>query len=347
MAMMENSVALVTMLAGLIIICPDTTTTECVHSSRFGSRILLREQVGELIEYSYLAFGLNVESQFSLSGVPEGSSPDLPKVSIQKARPDFDWAGLLDDADAGDNFAGVLNTGQLRYAVLDGESITFQPSKGVSRSLASFMMETMATGSAFAILLRQRGFLALHAAVLRKGEYTIAFVGDSGYGKSTLAEFFSQAGYQVLSDDIGAVRVMGSRVTVVPGYPIIKLRSASVNSLLPQEGASQYPMMDGRTYVAKENAGFEPVKLNRLYLLTDSFSAATRIRSVNVQRLVFHLVQRTHGSKHLVRNDYQSRLLQQCATVAGEIPARILERKEGLRHLHDAIRVVEDDLGGA
>jgi len=294
---------------------------------------------------NYLAFGLHIESGIRLP-VPTASAElcnPYPTVSINKARPDTDWAGLLSDADGGDCFIAALKAGGLRYAVLEGKQIVFLPSEDVPGPMASFMMETMATGFAFSILLRQRGFLALHASVLRKGSNTIGFVGDSGYGKSTLAEFFSQQGYDVLTDDIGALRVSDKEIRVVAGYPLVKLHRPSAHSLLRAEESTQ-KMMDGRAFVTKSLTNYDPVPLDRLYLLEKSFSPATELSTINPQSLIFQLVQHTHGSKHLVRDDYQSRLLQQCTTVAKHVPIRVLHRKAGLEHLPAVLEVVEDDL---
>jgi len=292
---------------------------------------------------TYVAFGLNVSSQFPLPAVPEGHDTRFDTVYIRKARPNFDWAGLLNEADAGDYFVAALKTGDLRYAVVKGKRMIFCPSKSVSDDMATFMMQTMATGAAFTILLRQRGLLTLHASVIRRAGKTIGFVGDSGYGKSTLAEYFSQQGYQLLSDDVAALSVSGDKVDVRPGYPLVKLHRPSADSLLRSDDSLQ-KMMDGRTFVTKSVNNFDPVPLDRLYLLEDSFHQHTKLLPVNSQAFIFQLVQHTHGSQHLVRDDYQSRLLEQCATVARTIPARVLRRKKGLEQLPSVLKIVERDL---
>ena len=73
----------------------------------------------------------------------------------------------------------------------------FCPSKSVSDDMANFHDgRRWLRVQLFLLLLRQRGLLTLHASVIRsKGKDYIGFVGDSGYGKSTLAEYFSQQGY--------------------------------------------------------------------------------------------------------------------------------------------------------
>lgn len=220
----------------------------------------------------------------------------------------------------------------------------FWPSSNIPREESFFMMQTMATGFAFSILLRQRGFLTLHASILQKYDKTIGFVGDSGCGKSTLAEYFSQQGYSVLSDDIGAIRVSSNCIEVLAGFPIVKLRRSSASMLRKETRDFYNEMMDGRRHVAKPSVEPSPVELDRLYLLEDTFSSFSDLVTISVQKLVFELARNTHGCKHLIRDDYQARLLQQCAAVAERVPTQVLHRKEGLDHLASTLAIIEDDL---
>lgn len=48
--------------------------------------------------------------------------------------------------------------------------------------------------------------LVLHASAVRIGHGVVAFVGASGAGKSTIAQFFAERGYQLVSDDLLPVR---------------------------------------------------------------------------------------------------------------------------------------------
>lgn len=73
-------------------------------------------------------------------------------------------------------------------------------------------------------VLGQRGRLVLHAAavVLSNGK-TIALVGESGHGKSTLVSSFQRHGAVLISDDCVLVAFADDKVSVVANYPGVRL----------------------------------------------------------------------------------------------------------------------------
>ena len=78
-------------------------------------------------------------------------------------------------------------------------------------------------GQALSYALVAQGFEPIHAtAVVVDGE-AVVFLGDSGFGKSTLAAAFISAGYQLLTDDLLILRKDGVRLLAYPGPPRIKL----------------------------------------------------------------------------------------------------------------------------
>ena len=88
-----------------------------------------------------------------------------------------------------------------RYLVRAGEEILVDEKPGAYPG----SVELFLLGSAFGILLHQRGMLPLHANVIDVGGHGIAFAGPSGAGKSTIASLFHDRGFSVLADDVCAV----------------------------------------------------------------------------------------------------------------------------------------------
>ncbi len=79
-------------------------------------------------------------------------------------------------------------------------------------------------GSAFGALFLQRGDFPLHASVLKIGENAVAFVGESGTGKSTLAGWLNRT-YPLLSDDVCVIRFDVNNIPYAyPNVPRVKLR---------------------------------------------------------------------------------------------------------------------------
>jgi len=72
-------------------------------------------------------------------------------------------------------------------------------------------------GHALSFALVKQGFEPLHAtAVVIEGK-AIAFLGDSGFGKSTLAAAFLDAGHTLLTDDLLLSRATPAGYDAFPG----------------------------------------------------------------------------------------------------------------------------------
>jgi hypothetical protein len=75
-----------------------------------------------------------------------------------------------------------------------------------------------------AFLLRLRGVLCLHAAVVVIGGRAVAIAGPPGAGKSTIAMALAHRGHAILTDDVAAVVWQGGRPGVEPGPTILQPR---------------------------------------------------------------------------------------------------------------------------
>lgn len=81
--------------------------------------------------------------------------------------------------------------------------------------------------------LSQQGRLVLHGSAVNCSSRALAFLGDSGQGKSTLAGHFASHGMPFLTDDGLFIDQLGDRARVVPGHRSIRLWADSEQSLLP------------------------------------------------------------------------------------------------------------------
>lgn len=82
-------------------------------------------------------------------------------------------------------------------------------------------------------LLSHRGQLIIHASCIQIGDSGIAFCGESGWGKSTLAAFLYSQGYPLLTDDCLLLEGKGSDIVATPGYHGVRLFEDSL-ALLPE-----------------------------------------------------------------------------------------------------------------
>ncbi|MNP19818.1 HPr kinase/phosphorylase [compost metagenome] len=88
-------------------------------------------------------------------------------------------------------------------------------------------------GTCIGVILMQRKILPLHGSAIAINGKVYAVVGQSGAGKSTLASVLLNKGYQLLSDDVIAVKLTQDNTPplVMPSYPRQKLWKESIDQL--------------------------------------------------------------------------------------------------------------------
>ncbi|MDE3127330.1 MAG: hypothetical protein KGL38_04950, partial [Gemmatimonadota bacterium] len=181
------------------------------------------------------------------------------------------------------------------------------------RGPEGFSPETAATyllGPVIGLLLRLRGVVCLHgSAVAVGGNRAIAFVGDAGAGKSTIAAAFALRGERVLTDDIAALSRHGSVWEVEPGVPSVRLWDDSVALLLDTPEA--LPLMAAgwekrHLDLASRGAGFSadrPLPLAGVFVLVpgpDGSGAGPR--RLPLREALIALVRNTYANVLLDRD---------------------------------------------
>jgi len=77
------------------------------------------------------------------------------------------------------------------------------------------------------LVLRQRGWLPLHASAIELEGRALLFMGKSGAGKSTLAAAFETGGHPLLADDVVGIRNNRGRNMALPGFRRVRLDPAA------------------------------------------------------------------------------------------------------------------------
>jgi len=123
--------------------------------------------------------------------------------------------------------------------------------------------------------LATSGRLVLHAAAvtLANGK-SIAFLGNSGFGKSTLVSSFHRHGARLINDDCILLEYRGNGVNAIGGLVGIRLFPDSVNAVFDEAaGFTNYtPYTDKQQLFLKNEAGGEPPQpcvLDAMFLLND------------------------------------------------------------------------------
>jgi hypothetical protein len=151
--------------------------------------------------------------------------------------------------------------------------------------------------------LRLRGALPLHASAVVVDDHSIALMGGPGAGKSTTAAGFARLGHAVLSDDLAALREVGSDFLVQPGYPRVNVWPDSAVSLFGSEDfLSPISPTWNKRFMALDQNGlrFErrALSLGAIYLLgkREANLPAPIIEEMGGASAMINLVANTYGN---------------------------------------------------
>ena len=197
-------------------------------------------------------------------------------------------------------------------------------------------------GQVLSYCLLARGIEPLHATAVVVSDQAVAFLGDSGFGKSTLAAAFLQKGYALLTDDVLALEFRGEHVWARPGIARMKLNPDSADAVFG--GRRSIPM---NSFTSKMifplndfQHGNRTVPLQALYVLPHKPSKSRiLVRRLSGRSSFLPIVQNTFNDTVL----HPDRLKQQFAfagRLASLIPIKRLsypKRLDMLPAVADAI----------
>ena len=220
-----------------------------------------------------------------------------------------------------ENKAFLFYQGLGSGGAIAGREIIGAPEEGMDAGLMAFL----AQGLGLSVILLQRGYLILHASCVKIGNTAVAFMGDSGTGKSTIAATLHVRGHAVVSDDVTVIRPSGGGPEAYPGYPGLHLLPDGANYFRDRLGEPRRREADDPKLKFSAHMGFPliPVPIGRIYTLSDGPNI--QISSLNRHRAVYKLVKHSHWIR--VLHDFQaSSYFLQCAKLCSNIPILTLAK---------------------
>jgi len=135
------------------------------------------------------------------------------------------------------------------------------------------------------LMLSKQGKLVFHGSAVEVADGAVAFVAESGRGKSTLAASFAINGSRFLADDGLVVEVSGHAYQVLPSHPSIRLWEDSEEALIPP-GTQTAPALEFTSksrFLAGDAIAFcdRPRLLRRVYFLGDGCSSEITFQRMN------------------------------------------------------------------
>lgn len=287
---------------------------------------------------AYSAYGLALHSEIPLRGLeraPAGKTGSVT-VSIQlRPLPD----AVLEERPVGPQWIYGTYLDKATVLVADGERIVLDVLEPVEESA----LAALVLGELMATLLRQRGLLVLHACTVAGASGALCFAGESGWGKSTLAEAFCQAGYRLVTDDVTAILVEGGQACAVPSYPQIRLREDAAEYLVPGGGLASIDRNGPKRASVAHPMERGPVPLRAVLLLEPAYRDRAELKEVGRQEALMRLVAHTRAQT-LVNSNVPALLadhLAQCSGLLETVPVRLLTRRRSLDGLREVQELVE------
>lgn len=292
----------------------------------------------------YKVFGLTVRSEMSLSElveVPAGTGEPDVVISLGKlSKPEPDDGSHFRLTEAG-ALLDVPDVG--RYLVRNGREIIADPHPGGSeRHLRLYLL-----GSAFGLILHQRNLLPLHSNAMEFEGKAVGFMGASGAGKSTMAAWFHDRGYNVLADDVCVVTFEEDGTPLAhPGIPRLRLWRDALETSGRRAEDHEHAFDDADKYNVRtrEGAAPTPLPLGAIYVLGTPASAVseqgiTRLLGIDA---IEALVANTYRGAYAPSLGMAQQHLAQCVALARRVPVYKLERVWGFDAFAEQARLVEE-----
>ena len=276
--------------------------------------------------HRYRLFGLAVVSDVPLPELvaDPGEAPADVRIRLGRIDAPADTApGLHVDGD--DALLVVQSIG--RFLTRGGREMIVEPAAETSvRNLRLYLL-----GSGFAAILHQRGLLPLHANAVVVDGRAIGFMGHPGAGKSTLAAWFHDRGFDVLADDVCVVTAgPDGRPLAHPGIPRLRLWREALEASGREASAYErsFDDMDKYTVPTDLERTLPAVPLSHLYLLEKAGEEAAVDRLEGASAVEAMVANTYRGSYVPLMGRTRAHLLA-CAGLARTVPVFRARRRWG------------------
>lgn len=285
---------------------------------------------------SYTAYGLTIDSEIRLPELDScRAEPDVHvRLGDVPASPDEPTRdGQLYEV-AGGHYLTFEGIGSLFAS--DGRTLLVAPTHDVAPEVLRWLV----LGHGFRMVLHQRGYVVLHASAVNVDGRAVAFIGDSGQGKSTMAAGCHAEGHTVLADDVTPIDPETDEV--VPGFQQVKLDREAVESINAPLTSTSVSTRRRQYYVVPSTFDDESVTLHRVYLLADG--SEIEIEPLPPSGRPFYLMSSSTSAYGSPSDEGIESHLDDYIRLSSEVPVKRLERPRELDALTDVVSAVEADL---
>lgn len=288
---------------------------------------------------TYHAYGLDIDSEVALPELAHAASSPPPTVSIRFGRVEK----IAPNVEDREHFVSpdeiVLSYPEVaRFRVAGGREIIIDPQPDADDAALRLCL----LGPALGALLHQRGLLVLHASAVNIGGGASIFLGNKGWGKSTLAASLNARGHGLVADDIVGVEMASDGVPrVAPGFPQLKLWPQAAEFLgfdvntLPR----LLPDIEKRDSRADGSFQVAALPLRRIYVI--DLGDRVEIEPVEPREAMVELVQHSYLLRFLPATCASVPHFRQCSALVQSLGLYRLKRPAGIQLLPQVAELLE------
>ncbi|WP_417798119.1 hypothetical protein [Terasakiella pusilla] len=232
--------------------------------------------------------------------------------------------------------------GVARYLIQNGTQVTVDPACDLERPDLRLLIQT----KCLSVLAWQRGFIPFHGSVINIAGQTVALIGQSGIGKSSLAMSLVKRGHRLLSEETVVTYQNindANRIYALPTLPNIRL------------------WRDALQYLKLSPEGLRPDRLNHQkfhYNLSNRFDSQPRplaafliLNRNNAAGVSSRLLRGSEGAMHVASQilhpvfggqiGYSKEVLRRCVEFSQQKRCFSLTSPKGVENIPDLTTAIE------
>jgi len=293
--------------------------------------------------YKYTVFRLNIISEIPIICFEENiffSEADI-LIKIDKVPTNINnikQKGSFYQASENEFLLKIPNNAN--YYICNGDTVIIEPFENIKiEDLSAFL-----SGRILGIILHQRKLNPFHGGAIKYKDKVIAFLGNSGSGKSTIIAAFEKKGGEIISDDILLFQ-FNNIIQSVPSYPCIKLWQDSINNLkISPNKLTKIRSEMGKFYYKSEHFANSPLKVDFIIYLTFHNKELFDIAELHGKEKFTILKEMTYIFYNIKNTGILTKNFEICTKIAKHIPVYKLIRPSEIFDINKIIQLIEKTL---
>lgn len=306
----------------------------------------------------YHLYGLYLRSQWHLP-CPELKESGIPEVRLLEGSPSL-FSRMYLKTERGAKKKAFFHYTRLRDGstyirwsglfefLISGDGTSILGHQLDHTSTEAFINYLLGQVLSFAMV--KQGIEPLHSTVVMIDGGAVGFIGNCGYGKSSLGASFLLAGYPLLTDDLLILKENNGCFAAYPGLPRIKLFPKIAKKLIGEK-VEGFPMNDltSKLILPLDRHQFAriPVPLRSIYVLTPPagrlLSKNVTIRRLSQRRSLLSLLRNTFNTK-VTEPERLKRQFKFFAKIVSKVPIKTLSYPRSLKSLPLVREAIFNDL---